>query len=475
MTLRSADTRRRFWAIGTLVILLISGCAQSQASPSASPLPDRPAGLAASPLPATLTPVPTLKAVTGIPLPTPNLPLTLAPLGPTTPGRVENLVEVGHHALGSRGWNAGLALNYPCAYVGNRRLPQVAIVDVSDPAQPTLANELLLAPGSQPVELRAVPDLGLLVVLNFVPDLSVLTFDVSDCRDPKPLGSLGLGAEGHEFFLWRDPARPSRLLMYVAMFKFEGPDLQVVDLSDPTAPRVITTWTAQGEGALGRLHSLSLSRDGRRAYLALWEGGFLVADTSDLAEDLPDPQVRLVRDAAGVFAPAPGRSVHSAVPLTDSHYMLLTQEVYSCPFAGLFIADILDEAHPHVVGRFDLPENDPACNALPQPDAIFTSHNPLVVGNLVFVTWYGGGLQVLDVSDPTTPHRVGLFVPSGEGAASGSYVGTYPVQLWSYPILREGLIYVSDIQSGLYILRYTGPGADRVAVVPLAEGNITLP
>jgi len=49
------------------------------------------------------------------------------------------------------------------------------------------------------------------------------------------------------------------------------------------------------------------------------------------------------------------------------------------------------------------------------------------------------------------------------------------VQLWSYPILREGLIYVSDIQSGLYILRYTGLEAEGVAKVPLAEGNITLP
>jgi hypothetical protein len=48
------------------------------------------------------------------------------------------------------------------------------------------------------------------------------------------------------------------------------------------------------------------------------------------------------------------------------------------------------------------------------------------------------------------------------------------VQLWSYPILREGLIYVSDIQSGLYALRYTGPGAEAVGRVRLAEGNVTV-
>ncbi len=430
--------------------------------------------------PPTAPPTPTALPPVSAPLQTPTqtltLTLTLTPtsLGLTSLGRVENFVEVGHTPLGGRGWNAGLALAHPCAYIGNRSIPQVAIVDVGDPARPALVGELpVVAPSGRPVELRAIPDLGLLVALNFSPALTVLTYDVRDCRRPQPLGVLDLGAEPHEFFLWRDPARPARLLLYAAMFNHTQPDLQVIDLSDPSAPRRVSAWTAADEGVGGTLHSLSLSRDGRRAYLALWEGGFLVADTSDFADDAPQPQVRLVRDASG-FAPAPGVNVHSAALLSDPRYVLLTQEVYACPFAGLFVADLADEARPQIVGRFELLENGSACDTLPQADAVFTSHNPLVVGNLVFVTWYGGGLQALDVSDPTQPRRVGLFVPRGEGAARESYIGTYPAQLWSYPILRQGLIYVSDIQSGLYILRYTGPGAEAVEQVPLAEGNVTV-
>ena len=38
-------------------------------------------------------------------------------------------------------WNAGLALEFPCAYIGNRRLPSIAIVDVSDPARPQPADD----------------------------------------------------------------------------------------------------------------------------------------------------------------------------------------------------------------------------------------------------------------------------------------------------------------------------------------------
>jgi hypothetical protein len=343
---------------------------------------------------------------------------------------------------------------------------------VSNPAEPALANELFVAPGAQPIELRAVPDLNLLVVLNASTTLSVITYDIRDCVKPQPIGSLSLGNTPHEFYLWRDPQSPKRLLLFAAMFG-GGTDLYVIDLTDPANPQRLADWRAAEEGAAGLLHSVSLSRDGARAYLALWSGGFLVADVSDFAAGITNPRLRLIRDASG-FAPLPSPAMHSAVLLADPRYVLLTQEVYTCPFAGLLIADISNEARPIVAGRFDLPENDPACDTLPQPDAVFTSHNPLVVGDLAFVTWYGGGLQALDLSQPAQPRRAGLFVPSGEGAASMSYIGSYPVQLWSYPILRQGLIYVSDIQSGLYVLKYTGAGAEAINQVPLSEGNVTV-
>jgi hypothetical protein len=135
------------------------------------------------------------------------------------------------------------------------------------------------------------------------------------------------------------------------------------------------------------------------------------------------------------------------------------------------VADVRDPAQPVLAGSFNLPENVGPCASLPQADAVFTSHNPLVVGPLAFVSWYGGGLEAFDLSTPSQPARAGLFVPDGSGPLGGSPYGSYAVQVWSYPILRQGLIYVSDIRAGLFILRYTGPGADALASVPLAQGN----
>ena len=392
-----------------------------------------------------------------------------ATLGPTGRGRAENFTLIGHEALGGRGWNAGLALNYPCAYIGNRRLAEVAILDVSDPTLPKPAGHISLAPGLQPVEVRAVPELGLLVVANFSPNLSLMTFDAHDCRQPRLLASLGLGGAPHEFYLWRDPAQAGRVLLYVAMWAHQKPDLQVVDVSDPVAPHVVGQWSA-GADVAGTLHSVSLSPDGRTAYLSMWDGGFLLADVSDFALARLQPSLRLL-NASAALLPPPAVNVHSAVPLADPGYALLTQEYYACPFAGLSVADVHDPAHPRLDGEFSLPENDPGCAGLPAADAVFTSHNPLVVGPLAFVSWYAGGLEAFDLRRPSRPARVGLFVPDGSGPLGGSPYGGYPVQVWSYPILQSGLIYVSDIRAGLFILRYTGPEAEAINSVKLAQGN----
>ena len=46
--------------------------------------------------------------------------------------------------------------------------------------------------------------------------------------------------------------------------------------------------------------------------------------------------------------------------------------------------------------------------------------------------------------------------------------------MWSYPVVKDGLIYVVDVRNGLYVLRYTGVGAESVARESFLEGNSNL-
>lgn len=91
---------------------------------------------------------------------------------------------------------------------------------------------------------------------------------------------------------------------------------------------------------------------------------------------------------------------------------------------------------PHVVG-------DPK----PPRRGIWTIHNTEVLGDRAYVSWYSHGIVALDMSDPAAPALAGQFVPEGDPRA----------EVWGVAIDPDsGLVYVSDIASGLWIVRPTG-------------------
>jgi choice-of-anchor B domain-containing protein len=77
-----------------------------------------------------------------------------------------------------------------------------------------------------------------------------------------------------------------------------------------------------------------------------------------------------------------------------------------------------------------------------------TDHNQYVKGNRLFQSNYRAGLRILDITDPVHPREVG-------------YLDTYPYDdnkegggTWSnYPFFKNGLIAVSSITEGLFMVR----------------------
>jgi hypothetical protein len=174
--------------------------------------------------------------------------------------------------------------------------------------------------------------------------------------------------------------------------------------------------------------------------------------------------------------PFPGRP-YSLV--TDEVYGTFTDPSFGCPWGWVRTIDVTRPARPRIVGEYRLPENTcPPPSEADQQFASYASHNPTLTRNLAFVTWHSGGLQALDISDPSAPRQTGWYSPEPLASVATEDPalsrGDNKVVMWSFPIVHDGLIYVVDIRNGLYILRYAGRRAGEVSRLDFLEGNSNL-
>jgi hypothetical protein len=415
---------------------------------------------------------------------------------------------IGHTPLLNRGMNAGLAVHGNYAYVGSRTDGShsdagVLVVDISNSSSPQVIYQIGPPaegnPGQTSRELRVWPEQELLLVMNFQcetglhdcqPTFSPPTvnfFDISGANAAEPLlvATYVLPRTPHEFFLWDDPKVAGRALLYLSTPAIIGDNLLVVDVSRARQGlfNEVTGWNAAHGPFRTTLHSLSLSVDGRRAYLAYLRNGFMILDTSQLADGIPNPQIHLLTPQENwLLWSDPG--LHSAVKLFGKPYALVTEEVYGrCPWGWATLIDITDEGRPTVVSEYKLASHNlvEQCGTFTAEHYRFTSfaaHNPTLTKNLAFITWHSGGLQAVSLENPLQPVQVAHFSPEPlpavqtEDPALSS--GLDKVVMWSYPIIKDGLIYVVDVRNGLYILKYHGPFEQEVTAIHFLEGNSNL-
>jgi hypothetical protein len=93
------------------------------------------------------------------------------------------------------------------------------------------------------------------------------------------------------------------------------------------------------------------------------------------------------------------------------------------------------------------------------PPGSWTVHNTEVLGNRAYSSWYSHGIVAINMSNPTDPDFVGQFVPPTNDRFAVS-LGHGPAEVWGVAIDPEtGIIYASDMRTGLWIVRPMGPAA----------------
>jgi hypothetical protein len=120
------------------------------------------------------------------------------------------------------------------------------------------------------------------------------------------------------------------------------------------------------------------------------------------------------------------------------------------------VYDYSDPTNPVQIGEYRTP-NSTGTKDLAAGDYVI--HNNFLVGTDVYSSWYTDGVRVIDTRDPTDPAEVAYFVPpAGQNTVKPSQRGVLAntTQIWGVVVDEAtGLIYASDMNTGLWILRRT--------------------
>jgi hypothetical protein len=336
---------------------------------------------------------------------------------------------------------------------------RIYALDISTPAAPRITDSVV-------VDARHINDLmttedgryGVLTRENASTrknGIVVLSFE--DAAHPKPIAEFTETVTGgvHSTFIYKG---------YVYLTDDATGSMRVIDIRDPYKPHQVARWETPGPNAGRMLHDIDV-QDGL-AYLSYWNEGLVILDvgngmkggkpeTPQLVSQLKYDLDGLYRDVEAVGGPGFIRGTHTA--WRHGKYVFVGDEVFSAKprntegggvvglgraYGRLHVVDVSDIAKPREVAYYEPKDGG--------------THNVWVAGDTLVLGDYQGGLRVLDISGDLRGDllRQGREISHVVTADSAGVVPNAP-NAWG-AFYRDGLIYVNDINTGLWIVKLEG-------------------
>ncbi|MCF6330430.1 MAG: hypothetical protein L3I99_02630, partial [Sulfurimonas sp.] len=224
--------------------------------------------------------------------------------------------------------------------------------------------------------------------------------DISNPTAPVIIGSVDTPGRAYKVTISTDGTK--------AFVADANSGLQIIDISDPTAPVIIGSVDTPGWA-----FEITISTDGTKAFVADADSGLQIIDISDPTAPVTIGSVDTPGYANGVTLSTDG-----------------TKAFVADGSSGLQIIDISDPTAPVIIGSVDTPGNA-------QGVTLSTD------GTKAFVVDFPSGLQIIDISDPTASVIIGSVDTPGWALA---------VTL----LTDETKAFVADYASGLQIIDITG-------------------
>ena len=387
--------------------------------------------------------------------------------------------------------------------------------DTRSPRLELVGHTHLGAPDGGITNMDAREDLGLAALGSFVyGDTETHVVDISDPTDPERVSttSVGIGYVNDVFFHpeepwvftaneggtdagWSildvaDPADPELIGPFTVdggtgahtvvafdedhiILSGTGRGIVIYDVSDPENPREVGAFqagddhdsaTAQSPEGPGHTHPGGYIHDaqvrGDYAYLAHWDHGLYVVDLSDPS----NPVEAASFDYTAEDADVPLRNAHYAFPHPEDDICLLGEEVGTGDPGYKHVVEFdLDTGETELLSSFRPPQGS-AQQPTGEQAFRWTGHfSDWGVGDqqdVLFSGDYKAAVQTFDLTDPETPERIDQYMTTegiGEVRRQDPERGIddFPL-VWGANTKDSEYVYVSDFQTGLYILTLEG-------------------
>jgi hypothetical protein len=316
------------------------------------------------------------------------------------------------------------------AYIGHMRPPVgTTILDISDLKNPRIVAQIRIPDNVHSHKVRVAGDVMICNRERFgpykgdeMPRGGLMVYDISDRTKPKEIAFVEAGHWGYHRFTFDGrycygTPEPEG---------FIGNIVGILDLNRPEKPEYVSQWWVPGQWEAGgedplpegrRVRAHHPLRMGDRLYCGYWMHGWYILDISDIAHPKPI--------AHRCWTPPFPHPCHTTLPIPHEimgrKWLMVADEEArdrraDIPNAFLWMVDITDETNPAPVSNYRAREIDE-----PFDDACwYGCHQPQeqIFGNRFAVTWFAGGLRMVDVSNPYRPEELGYYVPEpGEGQA----------------------------------------------------------
>ncbi len=373
-------------------------------------------------------------------------------------------------------------------YVGHMFSNGFTVMDVSDPAKPTPLKFVAAPANTRTHHLQTHGDLLLLAcgadiptIGKYNPGLSyykqsfggsmvgkadfaagLKIYDISKPAEPREIAFLNIPGIGINR-LWYVGGRYAYLSAH--MDGFTDHILVIADIQDPTKPEIVGKWWIPGmwkeggetpswSGKRVALHHMIVAGD--TGYAAWRDGGTTLLDLTDKTKP------KLISHV-NTAPPFPG-GTHTPLPLPGRKLAVILDESsgFNCSkgLSYTWIYDVRAPANPVSIATLPTPTDQNFCRT----GENFGPHNlhenrpeTFQSEELIFATYHNAGLRVFDIRNAFAPREVASFVPPPPTRILDPRPGNaLAPQSCDVNVQPDGIVYLSDWNAGLHVLRYEG-------------------